>query len=299
MIPQATAVHYWEQQRLTLATLTATRRMWRRMTPDFDTSWATVLRLLVVLVTGAQLGATRSAVAYIPAVLLETGQDDDPVGEVQPRAFAGIASDGRPLDSLLYGAVTEAKTAVERERPPGEALAEGGRWLDMAVQTQIADAGRAATQVAIVARPSVDGWVRMLNLPSCSRCAILAGRFYRWSEGFERHPRCDCRHIPASEALADDLTTDPDAAVRSGQVTGLSETDRKAFAEGADLGQLVNARRGKSGLRSMTTTEGTTRRGTAGKRLQGKQRLTPDGIYRVASSRGEAIDLLRRHGYII
>src|SRR5690348_18342012 len=37
----------------------------------------------------------------------------------------------------------------------------------------------------------------LLNPPSCQRCAILAGRWYRWSQGFLRHPRCDCVNLPA------------------------------------------------------------------------------------------------------
>jgi hypothetical protein len=34
------------------------------------------------------------------------------------------------------------------------------------------------------------GWIRVLDPPSCGRCAILAGRFYKWSDGFLRHPNC-------------------------------------------------------------------------------------------------------------
>lgn len=107
---------------------------------------------------------------------------------------------------------------------------------------------------------------------------------------------CDCRHIPASEDMAGDLRTDPAAAVRSGQVTGLSAPDKQALDDGADLNQVVNARRGRDGL---TTSEGTTRRGVAGHRLRGRQRLTPDGVYRVAADRAEAISLLRANGYVL
>jgi hypothetical protein len=49
----------------------------------------------------------------------------------------------------------------------------------------------------------------------------------------------------------------------------------------------------------MTTTEGTTKRGLAGSRLEGRQRLTPDGIYRIASDRTEALQLLKQHGYLL
>lgn len=54
----------------------------------------------------------------------------------------------------------------------------------------------------------------------------------------------------------------------------------------------------------MTTTEGATRRGLAGQRLGAEskkraQRLTPEGVYRLASTPEEAIALLRQHGYLL
>ena len=185
MLPEAAATHYRTRQRLTLATLGLTRRAWR-MGEDFDASWRTVRRRLLVPVIGAQAVAARSAAAYVADALSETGQAVEPAGQVQPAAFAGTASDGRPLESLLYGAVTAAKTAVAAGQAPVDALERGSRWLDMAVVTQVADAARAAAGVAITARPGI-GWVRMVNPPCCSRCAILAGRWYRWSSGFQRH----------------------------------------------------------------------------------------------------------------
>ncbi len=276
--------------------MAAVRRVWAQMGGEFDASWPAVLPRLVTLLTAAQLGAATAGAAYIAAVLAETGQDADPVGQVSPRAFAGVASDGGGLGSLLYGAVITSKVAAKSGVGSAVALQAGSRWLDMATHTQVADAARGASQVAIAARPKVRGYVRMLNLPSCSRCVILAGKWYGWNAGFKRHPRCDCRHIPASEDMAGDLRTDPAAAVRSGQVTGLSKPDVQALDDGADLTQVVNARRGRDGL---TTSEGTSRRGFAAGRLAGRQRMTPDAVYRAASDRTEAIALLRANGYIL
>lgn len=296
MLPQSTVEHYQQQQQLTVATLTAVRRVWDRMGVDFDVTWPRVGPLLVALLSGAQLGAAAAGVEYIAGVLAETGQDAEPVGEVAPQAFSGMASDGRPLATLMYGAVVASKIAVGSGSPPTVALDLGRRWLDRVVQTQVADAARGASQVAMAARPEVRGYVRMLNLPSCSRCVILAGKWFGWNDGFRRHPRCDCRHIPASEDRAGDFRTDPAAAVRSGQVTGLTAPDKQALDDGADLNQVVNARRHGGGL---TTSEGTTRGGLAGQRSPGRRRLTPDGIYRVAADRTEAIALLRTNGYVL
>jgi hypothetical protein len=124
---------------------------------------------------------------------------------------------------------------------------------------------------------------------------ILAGRFYRWSTGFLRHPLCDCRHIPSSEDAAGDLRTDPMAAFRAGKVTGLSKAERQAIQDGADLAKVINAHRG------MYTAGGKrlTREGTKRGALRGQVRPTPEQLYRDATSREDAIRLLRRFGYII
>lgn len=285
MLPQAVADHYTAQQRLIVATLGLTRSVWAGMGPDFDGSWAGLGPQVLLLTASAQLGAARSGAAYVPDALEELGTPVDPVGEVVPEAFAGVASDGRLLGSLLSEAVIQAKTARANGFGVEQALAVGGRALDMYVHTQVADAARGAASVGIAARPSV-GWVRMVNPPCCGRCAILAGRWYRFSQGFQRHPRCDCRHIPAPEDVADDVTTDPEALFRSGRVRGLTRGQREAITAGADPARVVNATRKASG---MTTTEAA---------VSGRRRLTPDGIYRMDPSRDGALDLLRQHGYL-
>jgi hypothetical protein len=335
MLPQATVSHYRAQQRLELAARAATARLWRDMGPEFDASWTRVGPRLVLLVTSAQVAAAAAGADYVGAVLEETGQAADPVGEVDPQALAGVASDGRPLGGLLYGAVTAAKEASGNGADPPAALEQGRKALDLYVLTQVADAARVAAGIGIAARDDV-GYVRMLNPPSCSRCAILAGRWYGWNKGFQRHPRCDCRHVPSREDLAGDLRTDPAAYFRS---LSTSEQDRiftkagaQAVRDGADLGQVVNARRAAQGLAPaggrltlaeqralrggrdvgrlertnvfgrevFTTREGVTRRGLAGKKKVPGPRLMPESIYEIAGdSREEAIRLLQRFGYLI
>jgi hypothetical protein len=311
LLPQPTAEHYRQQQLLTVATIAASRRIWSQVR-SYDTSWPVIGARLAVVMAAAQLAAARSSSEYVPAVLESLDVAAAPVAAVAASAFVGVASDGRPLDTLLYGAVTTAKRAVARGRPVQDAHALGGRWLDMVVQTQVADAERAATGVEIAARPGV-GWVRMVNAPSCARCVVLAGRFYRWNRGFARHPGCDCRHIPATEAVADDVRLDPRKMIEAGNATGLSRADRRAIVEdGADVFQVVNARRGMEtasvyGRRLKVTREGVTPRGLAGRRLaeqggtyQRSPRLRPEAIYRLAGDdRTEAIRLLRRFGYLI
>jgi hypothetical protein len=321
VLPQSVAEHYRAQQALIVATLALVRREWARMGPDFDVSWAALGRRILLLTTSAQLGAARSGAAYVPATLAELGTPVDPVAEVLPAAFAGVASDGRPLDSLLGESVIKAKVARGGGAPVDQALTVGGRALDMYVHTQVADAARGAASVAIVTRPTI-GWVRLVNVPCCPRCAILAGKWFGWNDGFERHPQDLCRHIPAPESVSGDLGTTPAALFAGGHVRGLSEGEQRAIADGADPGQVVNARRGRQG---MSTSEGTTKRGLYGgyvrnadgslsrrdasefRRTGGgrrryqrttQRRLTPDAIYDMAADREHALDLLRQYGYI-
>lgn len=298
MLPDATAAHYRAQQRLTLATIAAVRAQWRRMGNDYDASWARIGPNVLTLVTAAQLSAARSSVEYVPAVLDELGIDPTPVAEVSPRAFAGIASDGRPLDSLLTYATVVAKA---------RGLDAGGKFLDRAVQTQVADARRVSAGVGITVRPKVTGYVRMLNPPSCGRCAILAGRHYRWSAGFRRHDFCDCTHIPANEDVAGDLTTDPTAYFKSlsaaDQDKHFGAASARAIRDGADMNQVVNADRSMytAGGRKFTR-EGVTKRGVAGKRLGTSTkgiRLTPEQVYADAVDREDALRLLKRFAYIL
>jgi hypothetical protein len=225
--------------------------------------------------------------------------DVEPDAQVNPNAWAGVASDGRPLDTLLYGAVVHTKMLIGHNYSPAEALTGGGDWLDMAARTQVADASRGAAGVAITARPQV-GWVRMVNPPCCQRCAVLAGKLFKWNTGFQRHPRCDCRHVPAKGGeVPDGYTADIAPDQIKDQIKDLTRGQRKAIADGADTNQVINShRRGRRSKDGMTTSEGGTHRGLAGQRGT-RRRLTPEGIYRVSSSREEALQRLRDHGYIL
>lgn len=176
------------------------------MGSDFDRSWARVGPRLQLITGSAQLGAARAAEPYLNAVLDELGTPADAAAELVPAAFVGTAGDGRPVGSLLYGAVTTSKDAVFRGLSSREALAQGGRWLDMALHTLIADTSRAADGVGIAARPGVAGFVRMLNPPSCGRCAVLAGKWFRWNAGFARHPRCFPAGVVVSGPAVDAAT---------------------------------------------------------------------------------------------
>ena len=283
MLPQAVSEHYRAQQRLIVATLGLVRREWSRMGDDFDATWREVGPRVSLLTASAQLGAARNGAAYVPATLGEIGAAADAEARVNLRAFAGVASDGRPLESLLYGAVVRARTA------PAESLAErlkvGGTWLDMAVHTQVADAGRGAASVAIAATPRT-GYVRMVNPPCCARCAVLAGKTFLFNQGFLRHPRCDCIHAPIPLAGKVSQFTGWSETPSLDQITGLSKGDRKALADGADFNRVVNLKQRREGMRPKSQRTRATK-------------LTPDDIYRLAKDREDTLRLLKRNGYLL
>jgi hypothetical protein len=237
--------------------------------------------------------------------------------------LAGVASDGRPLASLLLNPTVVVKAGLAGGASMPQSLAAGYANLDMLVRTQLADTGRAADQVAIATRRTATGYVRMLVGKSCSRCVVLAGRRYEWSAGFKRHPRCDCVHVPAVEDRGDDIRTNPRAHFDSlspvEQDKAFTRAGAEAIRNGADIAKVVNARRGMQtatvyGRKVSLTTEGTTLRGDFGRarrdgrlalrpgqriRSTTQVRLMPEQILREAGgSRDEAVRLLRLHGYI-
>lgn len=230
--------------------------------------WRGSVVLAAAALAELQREAAVESLAAVDAMLTEQNIDTSLAGEIQSAMFAGVASNGGTLTGLLVRA--DSPVAMAR----------------MFV-TQVADAGRIASGVSVASRPTLQGYVRYLNAPSCGRCAILAGRFYRWSTGFQRHPRCDCTMLPTNRAPAAELITNPRDAFERGEIRGLSKADAEAIADGADLGRIINVRSKKAGLQT-----------AGGRVLTRGGRPTPEGIYRLASDRVEAINLLRRFGYI-
>lgn len=273
--------HYARQARITALGLIAARRA--RDQGDMD-------RLLAVVV-GAQFAAAREAADAVPAMLEEQGVDAEPVAQVVPAGLVGVASDGRALGSLLE-------------------LAETAEQFDRIVETQLQDVARNASSVAIAARPAVTGYVRMINPGACSRCVILAGKWFRWNQGFKRHPQCGCRHVPARENVAGDLATDPrvyfESLSAAEQDKAFTRSGAEAIRDGADIAKVVNANRSGMataqtvhGVEMQVTRESMTARGDAKQAMDGRGvRLMPESIYKAADDRDDAIRLLRLYGYI-
>lgn len=287
VLPRSAVSHYQQQQIIAVETAREVDVLWRGMTPDFDESWSSISTSVFDATAAGQYAAAVSGASYVGAVLSETGVDAPAVARVNPVRFAGGSTDGAPLESLLAGSVVQAKLAVKEGVAPAAALVAARGWLQDVVMDAVRDADRQAVGAGITARPRVQGWVRMLNPPSCKFCIALGGRWYEWNQGFQSHPHCDCRHIPSQEAQAGDFTIDPRAYFRSlddkTQDRIFGKNDAQAIRDGADINQVVNIRG----------------RGFSSKQLRRDPDLmTVDHIYEQATSREEAIELLRVSGFI-
>ena len=294
-VEEIAAAHARRQVTLARRAARELARLWRLVDRgNVAASWRELLPAALAVVSASQAAAASQAGPYVAAVADEYDVASVAAGRVNPGAFAGIASDGRPLASLLYEPAITSLVAIRQGAAPARAMMSGGFLLDMVARTQVADAGRTADGAALVAHPQMTGYIRMIVGKTCSRCVVLAGRRYRWNTGFLRHPRCDCRHVPVTEDVPGDVRTDPTAYFRSLTPAEQDKTFTKAGAEtirdGADIARVVNARRGiqEAGGRLFTTE-------AAGRR----PRLMPEQIYRDARDRDDAVRLLRLHRYIL
>lgn len=269
-----------------------TSRLWRRLGPEFSAEWPTLKpQLLDAIVTGRYKAAT-TATSYTEQLIAEIGQDAPPVAALDPARILATAPDGRSLQTLYDEPVIWTKTAIKEGLTPEAALARAGNMLTSLTLTVLADTRRGVYEADIIRRPQLTGYVRMLNPPSCDRCVILAGKWFRWNEGFLRHPRCDCQHIPAAEDAAGDYRTDPYEYFKTltpkQQDRVFGRGPARAIRDGGDIYRVTNVR-----MRGLATAKGRMRYGTP-------SRLTVDDIYRLAGAdRARAIQLLTQEGFIL
>ncbi|WP_327378003.1 hypothetical protein OG393_31000 [Streptomyces sp. NBC_01216] len=243
-------------------------------------------------VTAGQAAAAALADPYLDAAVAAGG---GPAAEAAPRVrpggYAGYAADGRALDSLLYLPVITTKQAVAAGADDVEAMMRGLNQLLRIAASEVTNAGRTAAGAGIAGRRTISGYIRVATAPCCARCAILSGKEFGWNAGFQRHPRCDCIHVPATLIARSSLRrgsldrsefaptvgrggprgfVDPDVYFRS---LSRREQDRiftaagaRAIRDGAAITSVVNARRGMTTATAYrrqlrATREGVTRRG--------------------------------------
>lgn len=251
--------YYTDTSLLSKQAIAAILALWQRLDAgNISSSWAALMPDAVAALVAAETVAAELADPYLTQVL----DDSAATGAVD---VGGMVE---PSGSLLYLPAAQASTAIGQGLGVGAALVAAGQRLAMYAQTSVADTARSSVAAGMAARPHATGYYRALRPPSCSRCAILAGRFYKWNAGFKRHPRCDCVHTPVNEP-DDRFEYDAHAAIAAGQVTGLSKADLKAIVEhGANPAQVVNAKQAMYNVgQFQATNASTTRRSIAGSRM--------------------------------
>lgn len=314
---------YAQVQTISRGVVGAVQGLWHDVSADriLSAMQGQTGRQILNAVIAGQLSAAQGAQSFVTGAMLAQGAGVEAAATLNPGSLAGIAMDGRPLATLLYLPAITTAQGLQLGMSPELALARGLSQMGMLVASTITDTARTGTSVAMTAEPRCYGYVRVVKAPACSRCIILAGRQYTHSEGFKRHPKCDCGMEPMSqhEWKTRGDTQSPDELFKA-----MSPEERKkrfgiagaeALEKGADMSQVVNARRGMTTTTTgkQVTSEGTTKRGIGGKALDSgfqvapgekrararEARLMPEQILKQADGNRELqIALLKKHGYI-
>lgn len=291
---------------------TSATRQWRKMKTLDD--WPNIVGRLTMAVQANMVAAARLSGG-------EAVEELQSAAGVNPAAWGSTATDGRPLDSLLYSGVVHARSLYGSGRTDEQILAAGLSWMNSLIVTQVADVSRSASSVVTAGTPEA-GWIRYVRTPCCKRCAVQAGKWFKWNQGFLRHPSCKCIHRPAKGNAAPHGWSQ---VIGAEDIRDLSTAERQAIDLGADMNQVINAARRSSG---MTTTEGTSPGGWASyirravdrergqqttltttskvgadgqlrNRRHAKPRLTPEAIIRLSATREEAVRRLVENGYMV
>lgn len=287
-------------------------------------SWQGAVAQMAPQLLALQVAQAQLADPYIDAVLQAQGASTAASAAVNAEGFQDTTDGGGSWMRLLVFGPNSVPYASKR------------LLATSIVLNGMQDTARASVQVGMQARPVVETYVRMLSRPSCSRCAILAGKVSHVGDAFKRHPRCDCINIPLAEDN-DDWPTNPrkyfDSLSTADQDSVFGAATARAIRDGADMSQVVNAQSGMRTVRAYgrdihITLEGTTKRaifggyevqpdGTFKQRPRSQlhrplgsryrsaipPRLLPDEIYRLADEfdwdRAEVLRQLRRFAYLL
>lgn len=288
-LEQIVAAHYRRSALTTRQVVAAILAIWRATGPS---GFRDELRRVAGIVAAGQLVRAVQAAAYLAALTDEFGMAA-PQATPQPRAIAGVSADGRALEAVLGFAAVRAWTMLDAGADYATANTSGAASLTRIVANETTQAGITAESVGMVGQPEMVGYVRLLNTPSCGRCAILAGKWFKWNDGFDRHPGCDCVHVPAADQAdamsgkppwSANLVNDPkayfDSLSTAEQNRYFGKAEATAIRDGADMNKTVNL--------------------TTRKKRRSSGLSVPRSIDRLIAgkSRDEAIDVLVRTGYL-
>jgi hypothetical protein len=319
------------------------QRAWRHglAERDLESSFlARVAPIILAAIAQGQIDAAELARSYVDdAMDAADAGPREAAPSVLPAAFSGATALGAPLVYLADVLLSRMLADIAAGMSLTDANLTGLRRALTVVGTEISDAGRTAAQVQMTADTRVAGHERVVKVPACDRCIVLAGKFYRYSSAFLRHPRCDCTMLPVTEQQwhEENPQNTPgalfDAMSEAEQNRRFGTANADAIRLGADISQVVNARQGMSTVQAFgrtvqVTTSGTTKRalyggyeiredGTLRKRADAElvkkpgrryrvaraPRLTPGQIFRLGREFGwdreELVRQLRRFAYLI
>ncbi|MFT9771139.1 hypothetical protein ACMZ29_00645 [Brevibacterium casei] len=293
---------------LTRAAFVRSAAAWRNVNPaSIVESWQILMGTAVTAIVLAQRDAMTTTENTTTTALTEQGIDFD-AAPLRADAIAGtMPGTSAALDSALAGVAFHTLDRVGSGVVPSLALQQGLVELSALVQVAVADAARATATIRLGQTKQKVSYVRVASAGCCARCAVLAGRTYAWNSGFLRHPRCRCLHFPTTTQVASAMAVDPyeqfEALPTAEQDRVYTKSGAEAIRQGADINQVVNARRGMSASGRFTN-EGQSRRGyyrqasTAGR--AGKRRLSVDELLRRSNGdKAKFVDLLTEYGYFV
>lgn len=313
---EAAGIYYARQVSTANETRELIQSVWNGMEgKNFQEKWewfnAVARPAMLRIILNGEARSLLTTEEYLRVVSLVQGM------EMPQVATAAFVTPEDTLDAVLGSQMNNFVVETIQGKPENLAKISAGVKFLQTANSALMDVGRDATSAAMITSDDVYGYVRVLQHPSCKRCAVMAGREYKKNTQFQRHTNCDCQTLPIAEAY-DDATTDPVQAIKDGNVTGLSKADTEAITEhGADVSQVINASQGtyKTNLLGepvKATYTGTSSRAVAGRRLgdlekqpgrryrQTKNtRLTPSQILKLAEGNPErAREMLWNHGFV-
>lgn len=246
-LEQIAQAHYRRSALTTQRVVAAVLAIWRATGPS---GFRDELPRAAGLVAAGQLAQAVQAAAYLIDLADEQGlAAADAV--LNPRSLSGVAANGRALVDVLSYPVNRTWQLLDAGADFATAESSGLASLTRIAGNEIDQAGITAEQIGMIGQTQMTGYYRMANAPSCGRCAVLAGAWYRWNAGFKRHPGCDCVHVPVGDkdaALKDspDLKANPREYFDSlsereqNRLFGAAESD--ALRKGADVSRAINTR---------------------------------------------------------
>jgi hypothetical protein len=257
-------------------------------------------RMSTLLATG-QLAQVLESSQYLEQVAAAQGLGPS-ASVLRPSGLVGRTAAGADLAEVLELPSIRVSALVTSGVDGKTAADSGAAMLTRIVSNEVTQAGNNATQIGMAGHPGFRGYIRMMKPPSCSRCAVMAGSWWEWNEGFPRHPGCDCIHVPAADQAdamngkppwsANLRATDPksyfESLSKADQDRYFGKTQADAIRGGANVTRTVNANTRAAGLRRFDS--GGTPAGP---------RLTPKQVFEQAGDdRDAAVQLLTDNGYL-